>query len=397
MATALFAAVACGGDEEPLVIGFLGPYTGGLAELAPPIENGAQLAVAHINEAGGVNGQPIRLVTGDTQLDPTHSVAEAGRLANVEGVSAIVGPVSSLISLPLGEAFAASAQVPVISPSAASIAFANVDDNDFLFRTSLSLESEGKIMAIDVVERLGMDDNVGVLYRNDAWGDDFATSFEANYDGDAILVSYELDATSFEAELREAARDGARSLLIPGFAETDTIVREALANDLFDRFYFTGGNRSDELPEEVGIENVEGAYGTAPGVPATEEGTFTADYLEMFGTIPPGVAPAYVRGSYDAVVAIALAAQAAGSNDSVAIRDQLRAIGNSPGLRVIPSIESIRAGLEALSDGEAVDFNGAVTPLDWDDRGDVSSGFINIWQYQDGTAVDLQSIPVSAN
>ena len=55
------------------------------------IQTGVELAIKHINEAGGVNGQDVVFVTGDTQVDPTTAVEEARRLIEVEGVHALVG------------------------------------------------------------------------------------------------------------------------------------------------------------------------------------------------------------------------------------------------------------------------------------------------------------------
>src|SRR5699024_10168087 len=52
------------GDGE-LVIGAVLPQTGNLAQLGPPMINGVEMAVHDINEAGGVNGQQVRLIVKD--------------------------------------------------------------------------------------------------------------------------------------------------------------------------------------------------------------------------------------------------------------------------------------------------------------------------------------------
>src|SRR3954471_12401080 len=50
----------------PLVIGTLLPLTGSLAFLGPPEVAGVKLAIQDINAAGGVVGQPVQLVEGDS-------------------------------------------------------------------------------------------------------------------------------------------------------------------------------------------------------------------------------------------------------------------------------------------------------------------------------------------
>ena len=51
---------------SPLIVGTLLPQTGSLAQLGPPEIAGVDLAVQDINAAGGVLGQPVQLVEGDS-------------------------------------------------------------------------------------------------------------------------------------------------------------------------------------------------------------------------------------------------------------------------------------------------------------------------------------------
>ena len=98
---------ACDEDEgEQLKLGYLADFSGPLAEFGPVIQTGVDLAIKHINDAGGVNGQDVVLVTGDTQVDPTQGVEEARRLIDVEGVHGIVGPLSSTVTLAVAESVA---------------------------------------------------------------------------------------------------------------------------------------------------------------------------------------------------------------------------------------------------------------------------------------------------
>ena len=151
----------------PLKIAFLADFSGGLSEYGASMQRGFELAVRHVNAAGGVWGQPVEFVLGDTGLDPTRATEEARRLIEVEGVHAIVGPLASSITLAVVESVAADAGVVVVSPSATSPQITIADDNDFLFRSSPSDAAQGPILA-----QLAADQGhsrVGVLYRNDAW------------------------------------------------------------------------------------------------------------------------------------------------------------------------------------------------------------------------------------
>ena len=63
--------------------------------------NGAELAVALANEAGGINGLPIELLIRDDRGDPSISVERAKELIDT-GALAIVGPDYSVVAVEVG-------------------------------------------------------------------------------------------------------------------------------------------------------------------------------------------------------------------------------------------------------------------------------------------------------
>ena len=381
-------------EQEALKIGFLADFSGPLAEFGPVTQTGVQLAIDHINAAGGVFGQDIILVTGDTQVDPTQGVEEARRLVEVEGVHAIVGPLSSTVTLAVSESVTRDAGVPVISPSATSPALSAADDGGFLFRSTISDAAQGVILA-DLAADEGYD-NVAVMFINDAYGQGLADAFEAAFGGTVTKSSFEDGQASYLAELQSVAGDGAQVLVAVGFpTQAQVFIREALENDIFDQFLFVDGTKSQELIDAIGGEFLGGSKGTAPGSgPGTPSAAaWDAAYLEVHDELP--VLP-FVREAYDGTIAIALAAQLAGSTDGTAIRDALVRVASPGGVTIIPGAASIASGLSSVSNGDDVNYEGAATSLDWDAAGDVTSGFVVIWQYTaDGEIEDLEAIPFS--
>ena len=164
-------AAACDNDNDgggQLKIGYLSDFSGPIAELGPVIQTGVELAIQHINEAGGVNGQDVVFVTGDTQVDQTIAVEEARRLVEIEGVHAIVGPLASTISIAVAESVTGPAGVPTISPVSTAVALTHAQDSGFLFRSVISDAGQAPVLA-DLVSDLGVD-AVGALFINDAYG-----------------------------------------------------------------------------------------------------------------------------------------------------------------------------------------------------------------------------------
>src|SRR5690606_24546796 len=97
--------LACGAvtaqaqEDGPIRIGWLSSLTGPLSSAAIAENLGAQFAVGQINEAGGIDGRKLELITRDTVGDPTKAVNFAKELAFSEKVSFVIGPVNSGESL----------------------------------------------------------------------------------------------------------------------------------------------------------------------------------------------------------------------------------------------------------------------------------------------------------
>lgn len=371
---------ACGeSPPEPLKLGLLTYISEGSPQNARDRQRAFELAVAHLNEAGGVLGRPVETAVGDTALDPDTAVAEARRLIEDEGVHALVGPSTSANSLAVIERVAGPAGIPVVSPSATSPRLTDAADDDFYFRAALSDVAQGPVLARVARER-GFD-NVGAIYRNDAWGQGLVQSFQDAWEGAITAVAVEPDQTTFADALRQSAAAGAQALVLIVFStETEIILREALAQGIYEQFVFSDGVKSPALVQAIGGAALGGMYGTGPAAPPASESAarWEAAFVDAYGEPPAG---SYAQEAYDAAIALALASEAAGSTDGSAIRDQLRAVGSGPGEVVYAGPEGIARALEILSDGGAVDYDGASGTLDWDENGDLSRGYIGIWRY----------------
>ncbi len=389
----LALAAACGGGDEqpPLKIGLLLNYEEQAADGSTVLQQSFELAVRHVNAGGGVLGQPVTFVIGDSTSDPAAAVEEARRLIEDEGVHAIVGPGSSANALPVAEQVTGPASIPMISPAATSPLLTTADDGGFFFRTALSDVAQGPVLARVTRER-GFD-NVGLVYRDDAWGRGLHETFAAAWDGALVAVAVDPDASTHLPALRETAAGGAQALVVITFGtEAETIVREALDAGLYDQFLFGDGARSLTLVEAIGGDRLGGMYGTASvGHPGSEsQAAWERAYAEAYGELPAG---AYARETYDAAIALALAAEAAGSVEGAAIRDSLRAIGGPPGEVAIAGPEGVAAALRLLREGEAVDYEGASVSLDWDEHGDLLRGHIGIWRFTDDARIeDLDAV-----
>ncbi len=383
-------------DLRPLKIAFLGDLTGALAEIGVEMRDGFLLAIDHINAAGGVFGQPVEFVLGDTNTDPTIAVEEARRLIEIEGAHAIVGAHSSTNSIAVAESITGPAGIPQISPASSSPQLAIAADRDFLFRATLNDKVQGPALAELVAERGFV--KVGLLYRDDAWGQGIAEEFEAafteKFAGEVVSIAVTPQQATYLSELQQSRRDDPEALVMLAYVPEGTIIlREAIENGLYDHFVFGPTSRNPQLLEAIGAEYLADMYGTAPGTaPSTESALlWEVAFIEKYER--PYAFP-YTKQAYDAAIAFALAAEAAQSTDGAAIRDQLRRVGGSPGAVVFADIGSIRQGLEAVRNGEEVDYEGAAQSLEWDEHGDLLRGYVGLWRFTaEGEIEDTGVIP----
>lgn len=81
---------------EPIKVGILQPFSGGLEALGTQGAQGTELAFEEANAAGGVlDGRMFEIVKADTKTDPKTAVEKTNELIRRDKVKAIFGPVTS--------------------------------------------------------------------------------------------------------------------------------------------------------------------------------------------------------------------------------------------------------------------------------------------------------------
>ena len=370
----------------PLVVGNLNVFTGSLAEFGPPLRNSVQLAASHVNRAGGIGGGSMLIISRDTAVNPVQGVDAARALVDVEGAVAIVGALSSGVTIAAAQSVTIPKQRIIISGASTAPTITTLDDDDFVFRTTPSDASQGIVLA-----RLAREqgyEKAGIMYINNAYGEGLANQFENSFTalGGTVTakVPHEDVQPTFASELEKATEGDPDVLAAMSYTgQARVYIREALEGGYADEFLFVDGTKGSEWIDEIDAwDALDGSYGTAPGAPGgPEKDAFETAYEETYG-FP--VSHPFMAEHYDATVLIALAAAKAGSTtDAVAIRDALRDVANAPGEVVGPGRDEIARALALIAEGKDIDYNGAGGNVDFDEHGDVS-GTIEIWTISDG-------------
>ena len=85
-------------------MGVAGPFSDPNAAFGMQLKNGASLAIADINAAGGILGQKIEVMIGDDVSDPREAVSLANKFAS-QGVKFVIGHFNSGTTIPASEVY----------------------------------------------------------------------------------------------------------------------------------------------------------------------------------------------------------------------------------------------------------------------------------------------------
>jgi hypothetical protein len=222
-------------SPEPLIIGTLLPLTGNLAFLGPPEVAGAKLAVEDINAAGGVLGQPVQLLEGDSGDASTDTATQTSDRLIQAGADVIVGAASSGVSLTVIDAIT-GAGVMQISPANTSDQFTTYNDNGLYFRTAPPDTLQARALADLIIE--DGNNTVGILALNDPYGTGLAENTVNNLldaglsEDDIVSITYDPQAANFDSEIQEMVDFNPDAIVVIGFEESSRILQGLNSNGI---------------------------------------------------------------------------------------------------------------------------------------------------------------------
>ncbi len=127
--------LGCAEEEKgEYVVGAIFSTTGGASDLGVPEERTVNMIVDQINEDGGINGHPLRVVFYNDESDSVKCVTLANKLIEEDNVLAIIGPTTSGNSLAIVDTVT-SAKIPLVSCAASIDIVTPIADRYWVFKT----------------------------------------------------------------------------------------------------------------------------------------------------------------------------------------------------------------------------------------------------------------------
>nr|WP_208980086.1 ABC transporter substrate-binding protein [Roseibium suaedae] len=361
-------------DAGVLRIGALNPITGAGAPYGSGMQKMILQAAKLVNDAGGAGGRTLEVFAEDTQTQPQAAVLAAKKLIEVNKVNAILGTWSSGISLavmPLTN----EAGIPLFNTSGApALSVAPANEKHLGYRFQATNDRFGRAFA-KIAEKEGFKRPATMAFNN-ASGigntEGFRKAWEANGGEVVASVVYEPSQPSYRAELQKVL-DAKPDVIIMGsyLADTTVILREWYQTGEENKWIIPAWAANPKLAEALGPDVVEGIIAvdsiSNEGSPAFA--AYDAAYQEALGQ--PGLSNVYAAMTWDMVIVLALAMEAAGPGaDIAAITAKLHEVAGPDGTKVSTFAE----GKEALKSGP-INYEGASSVLDFDEFGDVTPDF----------------------
>jgi branched-chain amino acid transport system substrate-binding protein len=257
-------------NTAPLKIGTLLPETGSLSFLGPPEFAAIDMAVKEINAGGGVLGNPVVNIRGDSGDDKTDTANQTVDRELGQGAQVIIGAAASGVTKLVIDKITGAGLVE-FSPANTSDEFTCWPDKGLYFRTAppdrLQAQALAALMATDGAQR------ISILARNDPYGSGLANNTVQNLRAAGIpqnqiqKIIYDPNATSYNTEIDDVRQFNPDAIAVIGFDESKKILTrmsEVRVGPGQKLVYGTDGNMGNALGMGLPPGLLNGMKGTAP-------------------------------------------------------------------------------------------------------------------------------------
>ncbi len=169
----------CSRDAAPVVIATAGPWQQANGAMH---KRGVDLAVEHINGAGGINGRPLKLIERDDEASGIKAAQIAAEFVADRSVLAVVGHVNSGAMMSAARVY--DGNLPAVSSTASSPDLTGI--SSWAFRVIAS-DSVSAIHMARFARKTGAR-RAAILYENNAFGRGLMDPFRRNFGGAVVSV-----------------------------------------------------------------------------------------------------------------------------------------------------------------------------------------------------------------
>jgi len=358
---------------DTVTIGQPASLTGQWDFLQPAASDATDLAASQINDAGGPLDAEFDIQRRDTTVDPQQAREVMRQLINSDEVAAVNGLFSSEI-VPLWD-FIQDQEVPIVTPWPGTTFLDtrggdkgtdDLGDDEWLWRTVIGDTVHTSGAAEAMIDEAGIE-RMGILSATTAgeegWTQQFVNWYESLGGEIAEVVSAQEGQSSYQSQLNQLFENDFDAWAL-SFALEDatTIIQNWDEGGYGGQLLMEDGLRDQQLIDDVG-EAAEGAWIAAGSTQGPNYDQFLSSFEEVSDEDlhPWGVA------AYDATNVLALAIHHAGEVSHDAIQQSIGDVARGDGT----TVTTFQGGKDALDNGEEINYEGAVTNVDFTEHGNV--------------------------
>ena len=320
----------CGSKEsgDTIKVGANFELTGNVANYGNATIEGLQLAIDEANEAGGINGKKIELVSVDDKSEAAESINAATKLISDDDVKVIVGPATT--GLVLAETQTATdAKVPIIAPCATSpeATVENGKVKPYVFRSCFIDPQQGEVMATFAAKDLKAKTAVIYVDNSSDYSKNLAKVFKEKFEaagGKVVMEEAFLQKDQdFKATLTKLKTANADVMFVPAYyEEVGKIVKQAREMGINSAILGTDGWDDTKVVDIAGADALNNTFfSTHYSEKDAEVQGFIEAYKKKFNRAPN----VFAALGYDAGKMLVDALKRAGSGDTEKIREALEA------------------------------------------------------------------------
>ncbi len=329
-------------DSSKIKIGLIAELTGDIPAVGASCKNAAEMAVAEINEAGGIQlGEKkykVDLIIEDNAGKADQAASSAQKLITQKNVVAIVGPNASRYVLPAAE-IAESSKVVLITPWStapkATLDSKTGAPKKYVFRSCFTDPFQGRVLAKFTLDNLKLK-KAAVLYDvaseyNKGIAEIFKEVYEQNGGKVVAFETYTTNDKDFSSQLTKIKRAAPQIIFLPNYySEVPLQIQQAKRLGIKVPFIGSDSWGSEELLKLCGNDCNGFYFSTHYAADASAEVTkkFIESYKAKYGNTPDDVAAL----TYDSFGLLWQALKSAGKNDRQAVRDALAKIPKYEGV-----------------------------------------------------------------
>ena len=243
-------------------------------------KNALDLYVEELNKQGGVSGKKVRIEYQDSKGDKVAAI-QAFNLMHAQGIRYFIADISPVV---VGIAPIANEKKSIlIGTSASNPTITNM--GEYIFRTKLSAETEGKIAA----------QYLGAQLKPKSFGPIIKAS------GVKVLAEeeYDKDSTYMRTQLAKIKQQNPEILIMAGFPkEVGRIIKQAKEIGINAKLFAHSGSIGPDIELIAGSSSAGMLYFTELHEDGTRFKEFKEKYIAKYGVSPE----LFAANTYDAII-----------------------------------------------------------------------------------------------